>query len=95
MEFLGIIAFILALLTSVMFHELGHFLTARKFGMRVSEFFVGFGYDFAGVCLDNVACNHAAHEEVFWHADVRGGRLLELAGVTHGNPLVFGNNHFA
>ena len=43
MEFLGIIAFIVALLTSVMFHELGHFLTARKFGMRVSEFFVGFG----------------------------------------------------
>jgi membrane-associated protease RseP (regulator of RpoE activity) len=43
MQFLGIIAFILALLISVMFHELGHFLTARKFGMRVSEFFVGFG----------------------------------------------------
>lgn len=43
MEILGIIGFVLALLTSVMFHELGHFLTARKFGMRVSEFFVGFG----------------------------------------------------
>ena len=43
MEIIGIIAFVLALLTSVMFHELGHFLTARKFGMRVSEFFVGFG----------------------------------------------------
>jgi membrane-associated protease RseP (regulator of RpoE activity) len=43
MEIFGIIAFVLALLTSVMFHELGHFLTARKFGMRVSEFFVGFG----------------------------------------------------
>lgn len=43
MEILGILAFVLALLTSVMFHELGHFLTARKFGMRVSEFFVGFG----------------------------------------------------
>jgi membrane-associated protease RseP (regulator of RpoE activity) len=43
MEILGIIAFVLALLISVMFHELGHFLTARKFGMRVSEFFVGFG----------------------------------------------------
>ena len=43
MEILGIIAFVVALLTSVMFHELGHFLTARKFGMRVSEFFVGFG----------------------------------------------------
>jgi membrane-associated protease RseP (regulator of RpoE activity) len=43
MQFLGILAFILALLISVMFHELGHFLTARNFGMRVSEFFVGFG----------------------------------------------------
>jgi membrane-associated protease RseP (regulator of RpoE activity) len=43
MQILGIIAFVLALLASVMFHELGHFLTARKFGMRVSEFFVGFG----------------------------------------------------
>ena len=43
MQFLGILAFIVALLLSVMFHELGHFLTARKFGMRVSEFFVGFG----------------------------------------------------
>ncbi len=43
MEILGIVAFILALLISVMFHELGHFLTARKFGMWVSEFFVGFG----------------------------------------------------
>ena len=43
MEILGILAFVLALLTSVMLHELGHFLTARKFGMRVSEFFVGFG----------------------------------------------------
>ena len=43
MQTLGIIAFVVALLTSVMFHELGHFLTARKFGMRVSEFFVGFG----------------------------------------------------
>ena len=43
MEILGIVAFVLALLISVMFHELGHFLTARKFGMWVSEFFVGFG----------------------------------------------------
>ena len=26
-----------------MLHELGHFLTAKKFGMRVTQFFVGFG----------------------------------------------------
>ncbi len=43
MQFLGIIGFIVALLFSVMVHEFGHYLTARHFGMRVSEFFLGFG----------------------------------------------------
>ncbi len=43
MEILGILAFVVALLFSVMLHEFGHYLTARKFGMRVSEFFLGFG----------------------------------------------------
>lgn len=43
MEILGILAFVVALLFSVMVHEFGHFITARKFGMRVSEFFLGFG----------------------------------------------------
>jgi membrane-associated protease RseP (regulator of RpoE activity) len=40
---LGVLIFVVALLTSVMLHELGHFLTAKKFGMRVTQFFVGFG----------------------------------------------------
>jgi membrane-associated protease RseP (regulator of RpoE activity) len=40
---LGIVIFIIALLASVMLHELGHFLTAKKFGMRVTQFFIGFG----------------------------------------------------
>jgi len=39
----GVLIFILALLISVMLHELGHFLTAKKFGMRVTQFFLGFG----------------------------------------------------
>ena len=43
MELLGILAFVVALLLSVMIHEFGHYLTARKYGMWVSEFFVGFG----------------------------------------------------
>ena len=43
MELLGILAFVLALLFSVMVHEFGHYITARKYGMWVSEFFVGFG----------------------------------------------------
>ncbi|MEY3098302.1 MAG: hypothetical protein RIS32_93 [Actinomycetota bacterium] len=43
MGFLGVIAFILALLISVMIHEYGHYITAKRYGMRVTEFFVGFG----------------------------------------------------
>jgi membrane-associated protease RseP (regulator of RpoE activity) len=43
MQLLGIFAFVVALLFSVMVHEFGHYLTARRFGMRVSEFFLGFG----------------------------------------------------
>jgi membrane-associated protease RseP (regulator of RpoE activity) len=37
------VAFVVALLFSVMVHEFGHYITARKYGMWVSEFFVGFG----------------------------------------------------
>ncbi len=40
---LGVVIFVVALLGSVMLHELGHFLTAKRFGMRVTQFFVGFG----------------------------------------------------
>lgn len=43
MQILGIAAFIVALLFSVMVHEFGHYLTARHYGMKVSEFFLGFG----------------------------------------------------
>jgi membrane-associated protease RseP (regulator of RpoE activity) len=40
---LGIAIFVVALLISVMLHEFGHFITAKKFGMQVTQFFVGFG----------------------------------------------------
>lgn len=43
MQILGIVAFVLALLFSVMVHEFGHYLTARHYGMKVTEFFLGFG----------------------------------------------------
>jgi RIP metalloprotease RseP len=43
MTIIGVLAFVLALLISVMIHEAGHYLTAKKFGMKVTEFFVGFG----------------------------------------------------
>jgi membrane-associated protease RseP (regulator of RpoE activity) len=40
---LGVVIFVLALLISIMLHEAGHFLTAKKFHMKVTQFFVGFG----------------------------------------------------
>jgi membrane-associated protease RseP (regulator of RpoE activity) len=40
---LGIVAFAIGLLFSIGFHEYGHFMWARKFGMRVPQFMVGFG----------------------------------------------------
>jgi len=43
MQLIGILAFVVALLLSVMVHEFGHYITARRFGMRVTEFFLGFG----------------------------------------------------
>lgn len=43
MKFLGIIAFAIALLLSVMIHEFGHYIFAKRFDMKVTEFFLGFG----------------------------------------------------
>jgi membrane-associated protease RseP (regulator of RpoE activity) len=40
---LGTIAVIMAFFVMIMLHELGHFVTAKRAGMKVTEFFVGFG----------------------------------------------------
>lgn len=43
MALIGIVLFVAALLFSVMVHEFGHYIFAKKFGMKVTEFFLGFG----------------------------------------------------
>lgn len=43
MNVLGWAVFFVALLVSVMLHEAGHFVTAKRFGMKATQFFVGFG----------------------------------------------------
>src|ERR1035441_9770250 len=43
MDLIGWVIFIVALLFSVMLHESGHFVTAKKFGMKITRYFVGFG----------------------------------------------------
>ena len=40
---LGIVLFVVGILISVILHEAGHFLAAKKFGMKATQFFVGFG----------------------------------------------------
>jgi membrane-associated protease RseP (regulator of RpoE activity) len=40
---LGIVLFALLIFVSVCLHEAGHMLTAKKFGMKVTRYFAGFG----------------------------------------------------
>jgi membrane-associated protease RseP (regulator of RpoE activity) len=40
---LQVVVYVVAILSLVMIHEAGHFLTAKAFGIKVQEFFVGFG----------------------------------------------------
>lgn len=43
MDLLGWLIFLVALLFSLMLHESGHFVTAKKFGMKATRYFIGFG----------------------------------------------------
>ena len=40
---LGVVAFVAALVLSVTLHEAGHLVAAKRFGMKATQFFVGFG----------------------------------------------------
>ena len=39
----GALAFVVLILFAILFHEFGHFVTARWAGIKVSKFFIGFG----------------------------------------------------
>jgi membrane-associated protease RseP (regulator of RpoE activity) len=43
LDALGILIFCAALVLSVMLHETGHFVTAKRFGMKCTQYFFGFG----------------------------------------------------
>ena len=43
LDVLGWLIFLVALLVSVMLHETGHFVTAKRFGMKCTRYFIGFG----------------------------------------------------
>ena len=42
-EIVGIIGFFLVILASIALHEIGHLVPAKKFGVKVTEYMVGFG----------------------------------------------------
>ncbi|WP_433022154.1 M50 family metallopeptidase [Kribbella sp. CA-294648] len=43
LTFIGVVLFVIGVLVSVGLHEMGHMLPAKAFGMKVTQFFVGFG----------------------------------------------------
>src|SRR5688572_20306787 len=40
---LGVVIFVVAILVSIGLHELGHMIPAKKFGGKVTQYFIGFG----------------------------------------------------
>ena len=40
---LGVVVFVLGVIASIALHELGHLYPAKKFGIKVTQYFVGFG----------------------------------------------------
>ncbi|TYL45987.1 site-2 protease family protein [Nocardioides sp. BGMRC 2183] len=40
---LGVVVFVLAILISIGLHELGHMIPAKRFGAKVTQYFIGFG----------------------------------------------------
>src|SRR5882757_47290 len=47
---IGILLFVFLLMMSVAIHEFGHLLTAKAFGMKATEYFIGFGTKIWSFC---------------------------------------------
>ena len=86
MELLGILAFVVALLFSVMVHEFGHYITARKFGMWVSEFFLGFG---------KKIWSFRRGETEFGLKAIPAGGYCKIEGIAPNDELPQGQEHRA
>ncbi len=62
-----IIVFIVMLSILVFVHELGHFYTARKFGIRVDEFGLGIPPRAVGIRREKIAAVNEEPEKKNWH----------------------------
>ena len=81
MQILGILAFVVALLLSVMIHEFGHYLTAKHYGMKVSEFFLGFG---------TRIWSRQRGETEFGVKAIPAGGYCRIEGMTPGDEMPLG-----
>ncbi len=68
---------------------------AEFFQQCFGQLFVGLCNDLAGIGIDDVASQHAADQEVLGHADVCRAGLLQFAGMTGSDALVFRDHHLA
>jgi membrane-associated protease RseP (regulator of RpoE activity) len=74
MTLLGWVIFIFALLFSIMLHEFGHFITAKRFHMKVTQFFVGFG---------QTLWSTVRGETEYGIKAVPAGGFVKIVGMTH------------
>ncbi len=86
MALLGVLLFILALLFSVMVHEFGHYYFAKRFGMKVTEFFLGFG---------KRIWSTVRGETEFGIKAIPAGGYCRIEGMTIHDPLPAGEEHRA
>lgn len=86
MQILGILAFVVALLLSVMIHEFGHYLTAKRYGMKVSEFFLGFG---------TRIYSRQRGETEFGIKAIPAGGYCKIEGMTPGDVMPVGEENRA
>jgi membrane-associated protease RseP (regulator of RpoE activity) len=70
---LGWVIFIVAMTVSVMLHEFGHFATAKKFGMKATQFFLGFG---------PTLWSYQRGETEYGVKAIPGGGFVKIVGMT-------------
>ena len=65
--------FVFTIVFSIALHELGHFVTAKAFGMKAERYFIGFG--------PTVWSRHVGETEYGLKAIPAGG-FVKIAGMT-------------
>lgn len=70
---IGIVLFALGILVSVCLHEAGHMVTAKAFGMKVTQYFVGFG---------NTLWSFRRGETEYGIKSIPAGGFVKIVGMT-------------